>query len=52
METILDFDIGLTLGILNEQSNQALEYRRRNKKNKDENDEQIVQGDAKMLMNM
>lgn len=48
MDNILDFEIGLTIGLLNEKSNQVLEMKIKNKKD----EEEIVVGDANMLMNM
>lgn len=48
MEYILDFEIGLTIGLLNEKNNQILEMKIRNKKN----EEEVVVGDANMLMKM
>lgn len=53
MENILEFNIGLSLGLLNEQHNQFIEAKKRNskKQNKDE-EETVVEGDAKMLMKM
>jgi hypothetical protein len=46
MEYILDFEIGLTIGLLNEKNNQAIELRNNNKK------EEVVIGDANTLMKM
>lgn len=48
MEYILDFEIGLTIGLLNEKNNQTLELRINNKKK----DEEVIVGDANTLMKM
>lgn len=44
---ILEMDIGLTCGLINEKNNQMIEE---NKKTSSE--EKVIHGDAKMLMNM
>lgn len=39
--------IGLLLGLLNEKNNQIIDFQ-----NKEDKQEEIIQGDANMLMNM
>lgn len=45
-QDVLDIEIGLILGLLNEKNNQLIDL------NKKKNDEEIVQGNAEMLMKM
>lgn len=51
MNDILDLNIGLTIGLLNERSNQALEIKMKDN-GKENEDEVVIKGNAKMLMNM
>ena len=46
MNEILELDVGLTLGLLNEKSNQISDL------NKKDKEEEVVQGTADMLMKM
>ena len=48
MNDILDMKIGLTISMLNERSNQMLAVTKGKKKN----EEEVIIGDAKMLMKM
>lgn len=47
MQEILDFNVGLVIGILNEKANQINDL---NKKQK--NNDEVIQGNAEMLMKM
>ena len=48
MSDILDMRIGLTIGLLNEKMNQMYDYNKRQKQEKQD----VIQGDASMLMKM
>lgn len=49
---ILNIEIGLLLGIINEKNNQIMEIKTGISPNNDNNSEDVIIGDAKMLMNM
>lgn len=49
-DDILNMTIGLLLGIANEKNNQFIEMQNKNKKDNDS--DEVIVGDAKMLMNM
>lgn len=49
---ILEINIGLLIGLLNEKNNQFIEYKLKQNNLKDENDETIIIGDGNMLKNI
>lgn len=51
MKDILEFKIGLTLGLLNEKNNQMIDLKIKQKEKEDDTDKVIV-GNAEMLMNI